>query len=67
MYEIRVPRNLLGDHISALRDCMHLLRRTEDILVFYTNEERLRNARENLDSEEKEEQIDESMSNQEGM
>ena len=39
LHEVRIPRSLLGEQISALRDTMHLLRKCESILSFYGSEE----------------------------
>lgn len=39
LYEVRIPRSLLGDQVSALRDALHLLKSSENILLHYGNEE----------------------------
>ena len=39
LYEVRIPRSLLGDQVSALRDAMNLLQKSESILVNYGSKE----------------------------
>ena len=57
LYEVRIPRHLLGEHISALRDSMQLLRKAEAILTVYADEE-IQNARDEQEVNGSEQEMD---------